>query len=282
MPQADRSSGPAQTGWFAGRNVVVTGASSGIGRDIAQTFAGYGASVAILARREQMLVDLADQIGRAGGKALPIVCDVTREGDVRDAIARANREHGPLDILVNNAGVSIPGKTLEMRGDDLHQMMDVNFYGTVYATQAALPVMLEAGRGNIVNIASLAGRRGMSPLGGYCATKFAVVGFTEALRMELFGTGISASLVMPGVVDTPMVREFQRQAIPAGFAMPARWVTWAVLAAVTMGLAEVDVPFGAATAEKLASLFPEMTGALLGMGARVFEYISTLAGRNAR
>ncbi|MGH7947634.1 MAG: SDR family NAD(P)-dependent oxidoreductase, partial [Candidatus Binataceae bacterium] len=135
---------------------------------------------------------------------------------------------------------------------------------------------------NIVNVASLAGRRGMSPLGGYCATKFAVVGFTEALRMELFGTAVSASLVMPGLVDTPMVREFEGQQIPAGIAMPRRWVTWAVLAAVTMGLAEVDVPFGAATAEKLASLFPEMTGALLGMGSKVLEYISTWTGFNVR
>jgi hypothetical protein len=260
----------------------VTGASSGIGRDIAETFAGLGAKVAILARRQQLLSELADQIRSSGGNALPIACDVTSESEVREAIERANHELGPVDILVNNAGVSIPGKIVEMRLEDLRRMMDVNFYGTVNATKAALPVMLEARRGNIVNVASLAGRRGVSPLGAYCATKFAVVGFTEALRVELFGTGVSASLVMPGLVDTAMVREFEGQLIPSGLAMPPRWVTWAVLAAVTMGLAEVDVPFGAATAEKLASLFPEMTGALLGMGSKMLEYISAWTGLSVR
>ncbi|MGH7948121.1 MAG: SDR family NAD(P)-dependent oxidoreductase, partial [Candidatus Binataceae bacterium] len=105
MPQRESSTRSTQTGWFAGRNVIVTGASSGIGRDIAATFAGYGAKVAIMARREQMLVDLANEIAKAGGKALPLVCDVTNEGEVRKAIEQANREHGPVDILVNNAGV---------------------------------------------------------------------------------------------------------------------------------------------------------------------------------
>jgi NAD(P)-dependent dehydrogenase (short-subunit alcohol dehydrogenase family) len=152
---------------------------------------------------------------------------------------------------------------------DLERMMGVNLYGTVHAMQAVLPSMRARSRGNIVNIASLAGRRGLPPLGGYCATKFAVVGLTEALRVELYGSGITASLIMPGVIDTPMVRESsgKKAGLPDNIiAMPPQWVAWAVIAAVVLGLAEVDVPPGAAVAEKLAALFPGLTDAVIALG----------------
>jgi NAD(P)-dependent dehydrogenase (short-subunit alcohol dehydrogenase family) len=127
-----------------------------------------------------------------------------------------------------------------------------------------------------VNIASLAGRRGISPLGGYSATKFAMVGLTEALRMELFGSGIRVSLVMPGVIDTPMttdavIEDMELGTMPSFFKMPVRWVTWAVLAAAAFGLTEVDVPPGAAVGEKIAALFPGVTDAFLSMGSRMMK-----------
>src|SRR5208283_2248349 len=142
--------------------------------------------------------------------------------------------------------------------------------------QAVMPTMRRQGRGNIVNIASLAGRRGMSPLAGYSATKFAMVGLTEALRMELFGTGIRVSLVMPGVIDTPMttdavIEDMELGAMPSFFKMPVRWVMWAVLAAAAFGLAEVDVPPGAAVGEKIASLFPGVTDAFLSVGSQMMK-----------
>ena len=117
----------------------------------------------------------------------------------------------------------------------------------------------------------------MPPLGGYSATKFALVGLTEALRVELFGSGIRVSLVMPGVVDTPMIRDETGQTrgisdlVPG---MPVRWVTWAVIAALVLGVAEVDVPPGAAVAEKLAALFPGISDAALALGHRVFEWVA--------
>src|SRR5580692_5803411 len=117
--------------------------------------------------------------------------------------AVANFNH--IDVLINSAGIAIPDRVETMPPEDLERMMSVNLMGTLHTMQAVLPAMRAAGAGSIVNIASLAGRRGMPPLGAYCATKFAVVGLTEALRVELFGTGIRLSLVMPGVIDTPMV-----------------------------------------------------------------------------
>jgi short-subunit dehydrogenase len=155
----------------------------------------------------------------------------------------------------------------------------VNLFGTLHAMQAVLPSIRRAAAGNIVNIGSLAGRRGMAPLGGYAASKFALVGLTEALRVELFRSGVKASLVMPGVVDTQLGRAKSRDVPPspglaqAMTAMPVRWVTWAVIAAVMLGLAEVDVPPGAAVAEKLASLFPGLTDAILALGTQLVEWL---------
>jgi hypothetical protein len=117
----------------------------------------------------------------------------------------------------------------------------------------------------------------MPPLGGYCASKFAVVGLTEALRVELYGSGIRLSLVMPGVIDTPMAHGADAadafKGLPESmYAMPVQWVTWAVIAALVLGLAEIDVPPGAAVAEKIAALFPGLTDAALALGNRVLEW----------
>src|SRR5262249_1803495 len=122
------------------------------------------------------------------------------------AIDQAVEAFGRVDILINSAGLLISDAVEQMRPEDLNQMMQVNLFGALNAMQAGLPVMRKQKSGSIVNISSLAGRRGVSPLGGYSATKFALVGLTEALRVELFNTGIKVSLVMPGVIDTPMAR----------------------------------------------------------------------------
>ena len=285
MPVTKDHDRPKSSGFFSGRNVVITGASSGIGADVALGFAERGAKVALLARRAEVLEELATKIDDAGGLGVPIACDVTDRAQVFGAIGEAEQKLGPVDILVNSAGILIPGPVAEMPPENLELMLKVNVIGMLHSMQAVLPAMKAAARGSIVNIASLAGRRGMSPLGGYCATKFAVVGMTEALRVELFGSGVNISLVMPGVIDTPMVSGGLKtvrsglESYQQSFAMPARWVTWAVFAAVTLGLSEVDVPLGAATAEKLASLFPGVTGAMLGIGNRLMELTGMLASK---
>ena len=133
-------------------------------------------------------------------------------------------------------------------------------FGALFVMQEAVARMGERG-GSIVNVASLAGRRGVSPLGGYCATKFALVGLTEALRTELRDERLHVALVEPGVVDTPMAEratrdDSLRDVWPAGLYMPASWVVWAIFAAVRFRLVEVSVPPGVGTLEKLAALAP--------------------------
>ena len=273
---ADSSKEPRARGYFRDKAVVITGASSGIGEDVALGFARQGARVALLARRKSMLEDLASRIASAGGRALAIGCDVTKRAEVDDAIAQATRSFNRLDILVNSAGILIPSEVEKLKLHDLERMMSVNVYGALNAIQSAIPIMRNQGAGSIINIASLAGRRGISPLGGYSATKFAMVGLTEALRMELFGSGIRVSLVMPGVIDTPMasdiaIEDMEMGQLPSFFKMPVRWVTWAVLAAAAFGLAEVDVPPGSAMAEKITSLFPGVTDAFLSVGSQMMK-----------
>ena len=282
-PRASRFSPGA---YFRERTVLITGASSGIGRDLALTFAKMGARVALLARRAEVLESLAAEITEAGGEALVLAADVTRRAEVRDAIDRALAHFGRIDVLINSAGIAIPDRVETMPPEDLERMMSVNLMGTLHTMQAVLPAMRAAGAGSIVNIASLAGRRGMPPLGAYCATKFAVVGLTEALRVELYGTGIRLSLVMPGVIDTPMVHGTSSSQPPSPStsaeplkllpdsipAMPPQWVTWAVIAAVVLGLTEVDVPPGAVVMEKIAALFPSFTDAVLALGSRLFDW----------
>ena len=270
---------------FEGRRVIVTGASSGIGRDTATMFAQEGASVALFARREQMLTRLAREIESRGGRALPIACDVSDEGQVRKAIDQVDKQFGGIDVLINNAGVLIPSPFRTARLEDLRRMMDINFFGAVHTTQAVLPIMERHGHGNIVNISSIAGRRGGITLAGYSASKSALIGFTEALRAELFASGITASLVIPASVDTQMLDnpewESRRWAV-ANFKMPPRLVTLGVIAAVTLGMAEVEVPLGIVTAQKIANLFPDLTAAWIGLGSRAIEAINEWMGSRIR
>jgi uncharacterized protein len=263
-------------GFFRGRTMLVTGASSGIGYDIALILGGLGVKTALLARRRNLLDDLAAAIRDREGDALVFAADVTKREEVLEVVGRALNELGHIDILVNSAGILQRGAVETMDPQDLQRMLDVNLMGTFHAIQAVLPWMRQARSGYIVNIGSLAGRRGVPRLGGYSASKFALVGLTEALRVELFGTGIHLALVMPGVVDTPMIRgerpERARRFPEILPTMPVRWVSWAVIAALTLGLAEVDVPPGATVLEKLAALFPGISDAALAFGSRLFEW----------
>ena|SRR5579872_1166582 len=272
--------------YFRDRTALITGASSGIGRDIALGLSRMGARVALLARRATLLDELVREIETAGGEtaggqALALGADVTRPAEVRASVDRTLEAFGAIDILENSAGVLIQSSVETMNPADLERMMEVNLYGTLHAMQAVIPSMRAQSRGNVVNIASLAGRRGTPPLGGYCATKFAVVGLTEALRVELYGSGVTLSLIMPGVVDTPMIRGSERDKNDLAatlIAMPAQWVTWAVIAAIVFGLTEVDVPPGAAVAEKIAALFPGFTDAAMAWGTEVLKWFGRASG----
>jgi NAD(P)-dependent dehydrogenase (short-subunit alcohol dehydrogenase family) len=246
---------------FKDSTVLVTGASSGIGRATAVAFAAAGARVALVARRRALLDEVAAEIAGAGGTAHVVPADVTDRAGVAAAFEAATAALGRLDVVVNNAGILLPSLVTELRAEDLDAMLRVNLFGALFVMQEAVPRLRAQGGGTIVTVASLAGRRGYSPLGGYCATKFALVGLTEALRTELDGGKVHVALVLPGVVETPMVENVTQGAEvldlwPSALNMPPSWVVWGIFAAVRFRLVEVSVPPGAATLEKLAALAP--------------------------
>ena len=259
---------PAPGSSFRGRVVLVTGASAGIGRATALAFAHAGAKVVLVARRPQALSAVAREVRGAGAEALVATADVAKPAEVAAAFRKAQRRFGGVDIVVNNAGVMIPAEVTGMDPADLQSMLDVNLFGALHVMQQAVKHMRGRGHGHIVNVASLAGRRGFSPLGGYCASKFALVGLTEALRTELVGERIHVSMVMPGVVDTAMATTLQGRddtadLWPQRLNMPPSWVVWSIFLAIRFRLAEVGVPPGSAALEKLAALAPGTTDTLL-------------------
>lgn len=254
---------------FDGKTVLVTGASSGIGRETALAFAGAGANVVLVARRAAALARVASQARAAGVEALAVATDITNPTAVVTCFRKAVQRFGSVDIVVNNAGVLLPAKVVDLDPADLQRMLDVNLFGALHVLQAAVKQMQKQDSGgHVVNVASLAGRRGFSPLGGYCASKFALVGLTEALRTDLMGSNVGVSLVLPGVIDTPMAEAAALDPTtegcwPKSLTMPTAWVVWAVFAAVRLKLAEVAVPPGGALLEKLGALAPGATDILV-------------------
>lgn len=182
--------------------VLVTGASSGIGRAVARQFGIRHARVALVARRRGRLEEVAEEIERAGGEPLVIPADLAEQQSAEEAVRTVDQRWGRLDVLVNNAGYGVFGTVEECLPEDFLQQMKVNYLAAVYAVKAALPLMRRQAVGAIINVSSVSGKA-TSPFDApYCASKFALSAFTSILRMELAGTGISVSLICPGHTKT--------------------------------------------------------------------------------
>ncbi|HCP62323.1 MAG TPA: oxidoreductase, partial [Actinobacteria bacterium] len=176
---------------------VITGASSGIGEATARAFVREGAAVVLSARREDRLRALASELSSGGGRAVAVACDVSERAQVEALADRVKTEFGRCDVLVNNAGVPGGGPFAEMSMDQAELVTRINYLGVLYGTKAFLPMMLAAGRGHIVNVASLAGRFAVPGSSVYSATKHAVVAFSESLHYELSPRGILVTTVNP-------------------------------------------------------------------------------------
>jgi short-subunit dehydrogenase len=182
--------------------VVVTGASAGIGRATATAFARKGCNLVLAARREDLLDELGEEIRSFGRQALVVRCDVTEIDQVRELAARTEEAFGRCDVLVNNAGIPGGGPFAELPLEQIERIARVNYLGVLYCTKAFLPMMLAAGRGHVVNVASLAGRFAVPGSSVYSSTKHAVVAFSEALHFEVADRGIRVTAVNPGLVAT--------------------------------------------------------------------------------
>lgn len=204
--------------------IVITGASSGIGQALARRWAGAGRSLALVARREERLRELASELRREGAEGFVYPCDLTRPGEVHQFVERVETEVGAPDLLVCAAGQLALETADALDPASLEALLAVNLLGTVAVTQGLLPLMARRG-GTIVHIASLAALHPFRGLAGYAVSKWALRGYHEALAAELAGGSVALSIVYPSIVDTPMVRNASARAgaLPAVYdAWPAR------------------------------------------------------------
>jgi NADP-dependent 3-hydroxy acid dehydrogenase YdfG len=203
-------------GLLDGRVAAITGASSGIGEATALALAEAGAAVALGARRADRLRDLERRIAEAGGQAMSVELDVTDEQQCNDFINGTAERFGGFDILVNNAGVMLLGPVAGADTNEWRRMIEVNQLGLLYCTHAAIPLLVEKGAGDIVNVSSVAGRRAAAFTAVYNMTKFGVHAFSEALRQELASAGVRVTIVAPGMVDTELVSHNQNPLVLEG------------------------------------------------------------------
>ena len=197
---------------------LVTGGSSGIGLAVAKALVFKGAHVIILARRKELLDAAVKELQllkvHEDQKILSLQADVTQKAEVEKILADLVSKHGTPDMVFNSAGVAHPGKFEELGDDIFHWMMDVNYFGIINVLKTLVPLMQKRGSGHIVNISSIAGFIGVYGYTAYGASKFAVSGFTDALRSELKASGIQVSIVFPPDTDTPQLT-YESQYKPA-------------------------------------------------------------------
>jgi short-subunit dehydrogenase len=248
---------------------MVTGASGGLGREIALELARHGARILLLARREDKLRAVAEEIGRLtnGSRAEICVGDVTDPAARHAALDQAQKAFGGLDILVNNAGVGTLANFETSTSELLHQVFETNFFAPVDLTREALP-LLKAGRKPIVvNIGSVVGIRAMPRNSDYCASKFALRGWSESLRVELAPVGIDILLVSPGSTVTEFWDNIPGKQFEVPWslkaALPADVTARAIVRAIAQGKREIIPGLQPRTFAWLAKWFPRFTDRIL-------------------
>lgn len=190
------------SGKLSGKTALITGASAGIGWASALALAGEGANLVVTARRQQRLAELEAVVQKAGGKSVSLVGDAKEEETAPRAVELALQTFGSLDILINNVGIGNYKNLIDTSTEEYDEMMDSNMRSTFLFTRHAVPVMIQQGSGTILMISSMAGIYGFGGEAIYCATKFAQVGFAQALDKELRPHGIKVGAICPGGVKT--------------------------------------------------------------------------------
>ena len=187
---------------FKNKIVLITGASSGIGKQTAIEFAKKGANLILVARRKDKLELVAKELEKFHTTILVCQCDISDKDQVKEMSKIVLEKFNSIDILVNNAGFAIYGTVFSLSIDEIESQMNTNYFGMIYCVKNFLPSMIEKKSGHIVNVASVAASFGLPGIASYCASKFAMLGFSEGLKHELKGTGVGITVVSPIMVRT--------------------------------------------------------------------------------
>jgi short-subunit dehydrogenase len=247
---------------IAESRILITGASQGIGKALAEAAALRGGKVLAAARSEDLLHELAEQV-RAKGATVETVCaDVTSPEGRQRMVQAALNYFGGLDILINNAGIGATGHFAEVSSERLRKIMEVNFFGLTETTRVCLPILKKGNRPAIVNISSIAGKRGIPARSEYSASKFAVQGFSEALRAELAKDNVDVLVICPGLTQTNfsqnMLEQKARLQMDHMRGMTSEQVGNAVLRSIERGKNEVCLSFKGKLMVLVSRFFPRI------------------------
>lgn len=232
--------------------VLITGASTGIGRALALALALRGCVLALTARRQSLLDELALEVERLGGQALALACDVSEAEQVRVAIAAVHKRFGKIDCAILSAGISGPTKAESFSAAPFERLLQTNLLGVAHCLEALIPLMRQQGGGQIAAISSLAGDRGMPGSAGYCATKAALNALFDGLRGPLRTHGIKLVTIAPGYVLTPMTEQFGK--LP--FVMSAEEAAQLIVRRLERGESVIRFPWQAAWFMRVLRVLP--------------------------
>jgi len=251
---------------FKNQVVLITGASSGIGKDAAIEFAKLGANIVLVARKKDKLEQTADELKKFDTSILACPCDVSNRDQVKEMSKTVLEKFGSVDILVNNAGFAIYGSVSDLTIDEIESQMETNYFGMIYCTKNFLPSMLKKQSGHIVNVASVAASFGLPGIASYCASKFAMLGFSEGLKHELKGTGIGITVVSPIMVRTNFFEHPSFEKMPkfSPVSLSSKTVAKTILKAANSPRLEIIVPSVVRGAVWMKNTFPYFINPILG------------------
>ena len=251
---------------FKNRIVLITGASSGIGKQTAIEFAKKGSNLILVARRKEKLEELEKQLQKFTISIMICQCDVSDKSQVKNMSESVLQKFGSIDILVNNAGFAIYGSVSKLTIEEIESQMATNYFGMIYCIKNFLPNMIKKKSGHIVNVASVAASFGLPGIASYCASKFAMLGFSEGLKHELKGTGIGITVVSPIMVRTDFFDHpsFEKMPKYSPTSLNATTVAKAILRASNSSRLEIIVPSIVRGAVWIKNTFPYIINPIIG------------------
>jgi len=256
---------------FKNKVVLITGASSGIGKQTAIEFAKLGSNIILVARRKDKLEQVENELKQFNVNTLVCTCDVSKKDQVEIMSKTVLEKFNSIDILINNAGFAIYGSVFDLSIEEIESQMKTNYFGMIYCVKNFLPLMLKKKSGHIVNVASVGASFSVPGVSSYCATKFAMLGFSEGLKHELYGTGVGLTVVSPIMVRTPLFEHtsftnFSK--FSTGVSLSSETVAKTIIKASNSSRLEIVVPSVARAVIWFKQTFPFLINPIVG---RIFR-----------